>query len=142
MQILGLVDLQICCKNHSIWQGFFFTFCSCHWLYLGTVDSILSVNDTRNWGLMFYCIFHGKIKGDLCYLIIQHFHVKNSQYLLLHFWHITFRKPRIFPGTKFCPGLWNYYVLALSVSNFSPLNALFLSILLIFPVCLIMWEVL
>ena len=85
-------------------------FRSCHWLYLGTVDSFLSVSDTRTWDLMFSCIFHGKIKRSLCCLIIQTFHVEISQNLSLHFWHIAFREPRIFLGTKICPGLWKYYI--------------------------------
>ena len=60
------------------------------------------------------------------------FHVKISENLSLHFGHITFRGPCISPGSKFCPGLWKYYILALFVSNFNPLNT----------VRLIMWEVL
>ena len=120
----------------------FVTSHGCHWLYLVSVDSFLSVSDTRTWFFMFSCIFYSKIWGGLGYLIIINFHAKISQNLSLHFWHITFREPRIFPETKFCPGLWKYYILALSVSNFSPLNALFPSILNLFLVRLIMWEVL
>ena len=58
------------------------------------------------------------------------------------FWHITFRQPRIFLCSKFCPCLWKCYILALSLSNICPLNAILLLILIIFPVRLIMWEVL
>ena len=120
----------------------FVTSHGCHWLYLVSVDSFLSVSDTRTWDLMSSCIFAGKIKGNFYSLIINNSHVKISENLSLHFWHITFREPQIYLGSKFWPGLWMYYVLALSVLNFSPLNAIFLSILTIFSVRLIMWEVL
>lgn len=118
----------------------FVTFGSCHWMYLGTVDSFLSGSNTRTRELMFSCIFHGEIEGGLCCLIIKNFHVKISQNLSLHFWHNLFQVPRTMPGIQLCPGLWKYYISAHSMSNFSPLNALFLSILIILPVRLILWE--
>ena len=91
---------------------------------------------------MFCCIFQGKIQGGLRCSIFKNFQVKIIHNLSLHFWHNTFREPRTFPGTRLGPGLWNYYILASSVLNFIPLNALFLSILILSPVRLIMWEVL
>ena len=112
----------------------FATFRCCHWLYLGTVDSFLSVSDTRTWDLILSCIFDGKIKRSFFCLTIWTFHVKISQNLSFHFLHITYGEPHIFPGSKICPGLWIFYIQALSVSNFSLLNTLFLSILLIFLV--------
>ena len=104
-----LLDSNLSVKPFYLTRGFV-TSRSCHWLYLGPVDSFLSVSDTRTWDLMFSCIFHGKIERSLCCLIIQNFHVEISQNLSLHFWHITFREPRIFLGTKICPGLWKYYI--------------------------------
>ena len=120
----------------------FSTFCSCQWLYFGTVSSFLSVSGTRTWELMVLCLLHGWFLGVLRYLIIKDILVEISQNLLLDFWHKTFWEPRTFPRTRFCPGLRKCYISAPSVSNFSPVNSLFLSILVILPVCLIMWEVL
>ena len=60
----------------------------------------------------------------------------------MDFWQNPFTEPRTFPDAQFCPDLRKYYILAPSVSDFSPLNALFLSILIILPVRLIMWGVL
>ena len=116
--------------------------CSYHWLYLGTVDSFLSVSDTIPWESMFSSLFYGKFLGCICCLIIKTFLVKIRQNLSLDFWHNTFWEPRTLPEAQFCPSLRKYYILAPSVSNFSPVNALFLSILIILPVRLIMWEVL
>ena len=136
MQTLGSNFLL---KPFYLTRGFV-TSHGCHWLYLGTVDSFMSVSDTRTWDLMFSCISHGKVWGGLCSLI-KNFHVIISENLSLHFLHIAFREPCIFSGSKFCP-TYCYSIFALSLTNFSPLNATFLSILIIFPVRLIMWEVL
>ena len=128
-----LLDSNLSVKPFYLTRGFV-TFRSGHLLYLGTVDSFLSVSDTRTWELMFSCLFHDESWGGLCCLIIKIFLVKISQNLSLDFWHNTFCEP--------CTGLRKYYILAPSVSNFSPLNALFLSISIILPVSLILWEVL
>ena len=127
-------------KPFPFTKGFRY-FSSCQWLYLGNDDSLLSVYDTRTWQRMFSCIFHGQIQGLRC-SIIKKFQVKIIHNLSPHFWHNSFQEPHTFPGTQLGPGLYNYYILASSVSNFSPLNALFLPISLILPVLLIMWEVL
>ena len=91
---------------------------------------------------MFSGLFHGMFQGGLCCPTIKNFLVKIRQNLSMDFWHNTFWEPRTFLSTQFCPSLQKYYILAPSVSNFSPVNALFLSILIILPVRLIMWEVL
>ena len=104
-----LLGSNLSVKPYYLKWGFE-TFRSWYWLYLGTVDSFLSVSDISTSNLMFSCIFHGKTERGLCCLIIQTFHVEISQNLYLNFWHMTFREPRIFLGAKICPGLWKYYV--------------------------------
>ena len=61
-----------------------------------------------------------------------------NQNFSLDFWHNTFREPCAFPGAQFLPGLQKYYNVTPSVSNLSPLNELYLSILINLPVRLIM----
>ena len=136
-----LFSFKFVAKTIFLTRGFDI-FCSCHWLYLGTVDSFLSVSDTRTQKLLSSCHINGKFLRGICCLIIKSFLVKISQNLSLDFWLNPFREPRTFPGTQFCLDLQRYYILAPSVSNFSPVNALILSILIILPVRLIMWEVL
>ena len=120
----------------------FVTFYSCHWLSLGTFDSYLPISNTRVRKWKFSCIFHVKISVNLCCLTIKNFHDKIGQNLSLHFWQNSSQGPFTFASSLFCTGLWKYYIWAPSVSNFSSLNAFFLSIFVIFLVRLIMWEVL
>ena len=89
-------------KPFYLTQGFA-TFRCCHWLYLGTVDSFLSVSNTRTWDFILSCIFDGKIERSFCCPIIRAFHVKISQNLSFYFLHITFPEPHIFPGWKSAP---------------------------------------
>ena len=46
-------------KPFYLTRDFDIFFC-CHWLYLGTFDSFLSISDTITWKLMFSCLFQGK----------------------------------------------------------------------------------
>ena len=69
---------------------------------------------------------------------MRRFLVKIGQNLIPHFWHSTQLGPHTSVNGLFGLGLQKYYVLAISVSNFSPLNAFLLSILITFPVCLIL----
>ena len=117
----------------------FDTFCGCQGLYFGNIDSFLSISATGTWALIYFMV---NFEEFYVLVLFKNLLVKISQNLLLDFWHKTFWEPRTFPGTQFCPGLRKYYILAPSVSNFSPVNALFLSILIILPVRLIMWEML
>ena len=68
----------------------------------------------------------------------KRFLVKISQSLPSPFWHSTQPRPHTGTNALFGLGLRKYYVLAFSVSNFIPLSAFLLSILLIFPVRLIL----
>ena len=79
---------------------------------------------------------------SLCRLLMKRFPVKISQKFPPHFWHSLQPGPSTFKNAQFDLGLRKYYVLAISVSNFSPLNAFLLSILITFPVRLILRGVL
>ena len=79
---------------------------------------------------------------SLCRLLIKRFLVKISSNLPPLFWHSTQPRPHNSANALFGLGLRKYYVWAITVSNFSPVNAFLLSILVTFPVCLILRGVL
>ena len=111
-------------------------------LFLISNGSLLlgSYVTTREW--QFSPHSYGKKWESLCRLLRNRFLVKISQNLPPHFWHSTLPGPRTSVKGLFGLVLWKYYVWAISVPNFSPLNAFLLSILITFPVCLIMRGVL
>ena len=111
-------------------------------LFLISNGSLLlgSYVTTREW--QFSPHSYGKKWESLCRLLRNRFLVKISQNLPPHFWHSTLPGPRTSVKGLFGLVLWKYYVWAISVSNFSPLNAFLLSILITFPVCLILRGVL
>ena len=95
---------------------------------------------TREWQFLPHS--YGKKWVSLCSLLFRQFLVKIGQNLLPHFWHSTQLGPHTSANGLFGLGLWKYYVLAIYVSNFSPLNAFLLSISIFFPVRLILRGVL
>ena len=95
---------------------------------------------TREW--QFWPNPYGEKWESLRSLFIRRFLVKISQNLPCRLWHGTQPAPHTSANGLFGLGLSKYYVLAVSVSNFSPHNAFLLSILITFPVRLILRGVL
>ena len=85
---------------------------------------------------------YGKKWKSLCCLVMKSFLVKIGQKLSPHFWHSTQPGPHTSVNGLFGLRLRKYYVLAISVSNFSSLNAFLLSILITSSVRLILRGVL
>ena len=95
---------------------------------------------TREW--QFSPHSYGKKWESLCCLLIKRFPVKIRQNSSPHFWHSTQPGPHKSANARFGLDLQKYYVWAISVSNFSPFDTFLLSILITFPVRLIMRGVL
>ena len=113
-----------------------------HWLSFYAIALFLPGSYITTWEWQFSSISYGKKWGSLWRLLMKKLLVKISENLLPHFWHITVQRPHTWADTLLRFGLWKYYIWAVTVSNFSPLNEFLLSILIIFPVRLIMGGVL
>ena len=111
-------------------------------LFLNPNASLLVGSYLTTWEWQFLPHSCGKKWVSLCSLLIRQFLVKIGQNLLPHFWHSVQLRPHTSVNCTFGLGLRKYYVLATSVSNFSPLNAFLQSILISFPVRLILRGVL
>jgi len=117
----------------------FDTFCSCQWLYFSTVDSFLSISGTGTWAIVY---FMANLKE---FNVISSSKIYLSKSVKIFYWIFGIKHSEshalslVHNFAPDCEYSRIYYILAPSVSNFSSVTALFLSVL---PVRLIMWGVL
>ena len=111
-------------------------------LFLFPNASLLLDSYPTTWGGSFLSTHMEKKRESMCRLLIKRFFVKISKNLPSHFWHSSQPGSHTSVNAQIGLGLQKYYVWAISVSDFSPLNAFLLSILVTFPVCLILRGVL
>ena len=130
-----LLDSNLSVKPFYLTRGFV-TFRSGHLLYLGTVDSFLSVSDKEP--EIFLAFFMVKLKA--VYVVSSSKLSMSKSAKIFHFiFGISLSESHAFSWIQKSAPVCENTILKLSVSNFNPLSALYL---LIFLVGLILSQVL